>query len=363
MLAKRFLSLPAPKPDVTEKEDNALFVSQDENDVPPSDVLTNGHLSNDISFGSPSDSASSLRNAVEGPPQPPSIEPPVSNGLTDPSRGPSPAQPSEPPKTFSSLFSGNPPKSNPFGAPTTTTTAPPNPFGSFPSPFTSTKPEEGQKSTSIFSGPPAQPSLFPKPNLFQPTEKKDETTAPTPVSTTPQFKLPGFPQATTSSAPAFNPPATAASISLFQPPSFPQTTSSAPAFGAPATAPSSTPLFKFPSFPPTTTSQPPAFSTPATSTENAESNKAMDSTIGKPASIFDSAKQPGFPVNNTPLFNFSGPSTTPKEPEPAKEPAKPAQEAPFSSIPSSTSGGLFPPKQKGRVFSILNLLFIYTNGI
>lgn len=328
VLRKRTLSLPPPKSDAS-TDDNALFVSEDYNDAQPSNVLTNGHVSDNTPFGSPSDSASSLHNAVESS-KPPSIEPSVSDGLMDPSRGPSRTQPSESPKTFSSLFSGNAPKPNPFGAPTTTS---PNPFGALSSPFAPVKPDEGQKGNSVFStAPAAQPSLFPTPNPFKSTDRKDEAAAPAPTTapTTPQFKLPNFSEATASSAPTFS---------------------------APAEAPSFTPQFKSPSFPQATTSPAPAFGSPAPAPETAGSNKSTNSTAGQPASsIFDSVKPPAFSTGTT-LFNFSSPSTAPKEPEvkaPVVEPANP-QQPPFPSIPSSTSSERFPPKQKGKSSKIMLL--------
>ncbi|RJE22323.1 MCM3-associated protein [Aspergillus sclerotialis] len=351
VLSKRTHALP-PRSTVN-ADDDSLFVSEDENDVQSSNPLTNGDISHSVPFGGPSDSASSLRNAVEQSSQLPSEEPSTSQP-TAPSLGQTPAQPSEPPKSFPSPFSGNTPPSNPFGA---SKAAVPNPFGAISSPFAPLK-SEVQKAPSVFSTTPAeQPGpLFPTQGPVNSMEKKDEAPAP---ASTPQFKFPSFQQATTT-APTLGTAATApppSSTPQFKLPSFspsttpppptstaPETASPAPASSVPTTAIASTaPQFQFPSFPQSTNSPAPSFNTPSTAPSTSEST-----TAGKPpTSIFDSVQQPTFSTGNTPLFNLSTPSTAPKETEtkePAKEPTQPTQVP--SLFASSASSEQFTPKQK-----------------
>ena len=240
MLSKRALALP-PKSNAN-ADDDSLFVSEDENDEQPSNPLTNGHLSDSVPFGGPSDSASSLRNEVEESSRLPSEESSTSQPPA-PSLEQTPAQPSEPPKSFTSPFSGNMPPSNPFGAPKA---AVPNPFHAISSPFAPLRSED-QKAPSVFSTTPAEKPapLFPMPSPVNSMEKKDEAPAP---ASPPQYKFPSFQPATTT-APTLSATSTAppSSTPQFKLPSFsPSTTPPPPTSTAPETAPVSTSPFKFP---------------------------------------------------------------------------------------------------------------------
>lgn len=360
LLPKRELALPAPKSEPL-GDDDSLFVNEDDNDAQPSSTLTNGIVAEIGAFGGREDSASSLRDEVEESSRPPSSEPSVfqPDSSTTPFQNPTAPQPSEPPKTFSSLFgAGTTTSASPF---TQSTTSAPNPFGSFSSPFAAKKPEEPNRDTSLSSsaGPQQSQPAFKSPfNPFQSINKHDGAT-PAP-STTPQFNLPSFPQPTT--APTTAVPTPASTTPQFKFPSFSATASPPPV--------STTPQFKFPGFPQATSSAP-FPSPPAT----ADANDNAGLTVGQSApSIFDFVKSPPFATNGASQFNFPSQHTAPEKtdmgpgmPEPTStvkfptqtapndvgakahsttESAESAQETPSPFLPPS---GLFQPKQKGRI--------------
>lgn len=396
-----------PKRDATlaSADDDSLFVSQDSDDIQP---ITNGNLPDTISSSGAQDSASGLRQAVEQSAQLPSNGQSAfqGDGSMPPSWGLNSQRPSEPPRNFSSVFSaGTANTASPFAVSTTTpSTAPSNPFGALPSPFTSNKAAEDEKGPSMFSTSPApQPApsatppnpfatspapftsnkaqegpkenaLFPissaqnpahtfptSPGQSQFTGRQDNTATNTtaPASITPQFKLPSFTQPISSPV---------------------------------STTPQSTlPAFSQPTFnPPTTT----------------DSNKNANLTPGQTsASIFDSAKPSPICISSSspfsvpsqdtepkettlkerpaepasPVFSFPGQSAAPNEmyasehaaePAPAfnfptqsaTQPARFAQETPFPRFSSSAPSALFPPRQAGKAI-IIQLSIAATDNI
>lgn len=283
VLPEKSLALPAPKPAV--KDDDALFVSDDENEIPAPSVMIDKPVPETTMPAPPS----GFQNGFPAPSsQSTGIEPPAAQAQqTAPV-----SQPSQPPNPFSSMFSGN------FGgAPAAPPSTAPNAFASVSSPFASLKQPPANQTPGSFS-------LEPTPE--KPNNMFNTTTAPNPfatagqkapASTTPQFQFPSAPQ----------PPA-------------PQLPASSP-FGIPTT------------------------STPTNQTTGVAAGQP-------PKSLFDSVKPPSFPSSTSSLFNISGTSTAPKEPnaqEPQTTVSKPAPE------PS-----LFTPKQDGKIAR--NRFFQFVNA-
>ncbi|KAF7591252.1 hypothetical protein BBP40_001813 [Aspergillus hancockii] len=202
LLQERSLALPAPSTGVSTNDD-ALFVSDDDNEIQPPAVQTNGNFAQDeISNDSPT-SADSLREAFEEPSQTwTSAQPSRTAGVF--TQSPNTLQSPGGTQTFPSLFS------NGSSATAFTASAPSSPFASLSSP-TSSKVPEINNSSSLFSAPPSAPqstSIFatgPSPVASQ----QGKTDASNNTSTAPPFKFPSFFQpVTTSPASPFNTPAT-----------------------------------------------------------------------------------------------------------------------------------------------------------
>lgn len=242
VLPEKSLALPAPKPAV--KDDDALFVSDDENEIPAPSVTIDKPVP-ETTMPPPT---SGFQNGFPAPTsQSTGIEPPAGQAQ----QAAPVSQPSPPPNPFSSMFSGN------FGgAPAAPPSTAPNPFASVSSPFASLKQPPANQAPGPFS-------LEPTPE--KPNNMFNTTTAPNPfatagqrapASTTPPFQFPSAPQPPAPQLPASSPfgiPTTSTATnqtsgvaagqppkSLFdsvKPPAFPSSTSSLFNLSGPSTAP------------------------------------------------------------------------------------------------------------------------------
>ena len=251
VLPEKSLALPAPKPAV--KDDDALFVSDDENEIPAPSVTIDKPVP-ETTRPAP---ASGFHNGFPAP----------TTQSTQAQPAAPVSQPSQPPNPFSSMFSGN------FGgAPTAPPSTAPNPFASVSSPFAPLKQPPTNQTPSPFS---LEPTPEKANNMFNtaPAPNPFATAGQTaPASTTPQFHFPSAPQSHAPQLPASSPfgiPTT----------STPTNQTTGVAAGQPPKS-----LFdsvKPPSFPPSTSS---LFNLSSTSTAPKEpSAQEPQTTVSKPA--------------------------------------------------------------------------------
>ena len=191
VLPEKPLALPAPKP--TAKDDDALFVSDDENEIPAPSVTVDKPAP-ETTMPAP---ASGLQNGFPAPtPQSTGFETPAQQGQ----QAAPVSQPSQPPNPFSSMFNGN------FGgAPTAPSSTTPNPFASVSSPFAPLKQPPANQTPSPFS---LEPTPEKPNNMFNtaPAPNPFATAGQTaPASTTPQFQFPSAPQPPAPQLPASSP--------------------------------------------------------------------------------------------------------------------------------------------------------------
>lgn len=329
VLPQRSLALPAPKPGPSTTEDDSLFVSDDENEIPAPSVTVGSEISESTVHSekppifAPSPFGSFPQTKVN---EFPAVR----------TQQPAPSQPAEPNKPFLSLFSGGygkasaapsmsamtavsaPAAPNPFASASSpsasampATTAPaPNPFARGSSPFAPLKTETTQaQAPGPFSL--SSPSSEKQNSIFHTTRNpfaaaSQSANKPAAPSTTPQIKFPSFQAPAPSS---FNFSATSTS----------EQTNAFPSTSQP-TAPTPSPL-----------------NISTTSTSNEQTSGVA--TGQPPKSLFDAAKPPSFSGSTSSLFNFS--QTAPREPstqEPQTSVSKPAQETP----------SLFEPKENGK---------------
>ncbi|KAF7118694.1 hypothetical protein CNMCM5793_008233 [Aspergillus hiratsukae] len=222
-LPQRSLALPAPEPEAP-TDDDALFVSDEDNEMRPPSIQTNGNVSQGGVFTESPASASSLRNAFKELSQSTTNAEATATQNKTPSSSiaqvTSIAQTSEPAKTFSSLFSGT----SSAGAATAPTGAPSNPFASIPSPFTPFKtPVTEQKAPTLPAASSSQQttSIFPTAAYNFAPGKPDTTSA----STTSQFKPNLFQPSTAPTTSPFGLPQTP---SIFKPDQAPGLTANQP---------------------------------------------------------------------------------------------------------------------------------------
>ncbi|KAF4215506.1 hypothetical protein CNMCM8980_007047 [Aspergillus fumigatiaffinis] len=186
-LPQRSLALPAPEPEAP-TDDDALFVSDDDNEIRPPAIQTNGNVSQGGVFTESPASASSLRNAFTELSQSTTnaeAAPTQSNPSSSIAQATNITRTSEPAKTFSSLFSGT----SSAGATTAPTVAPSNQFASISSPFTPFKtPVTEQKAPTLPTASSSQqPTSIFSTGTSNFTPGKPDTT---PASATSQFKSP-----------------------------------------------------------------------------------------------------------------------------------------------------------------------------
>lgn len=285
VLPERSLALPAPKPSTAKNEDDALFVSDDENEIPAPSVKVDESVP-EITKDKPSAPAFGFGNGFAGTAKPLGSEPSAIPPQQATTSQRSALQPGNP---FSSVFGGN------FGgapaAPPSTAPAP-NPFASFSSPYAPPKPTPASQAPGPFS--------FSNPNSGSERSNPMSYTAQNPFTVAGQKE--------------------------------------------PTTAPPTTSPFKFPSAFPSASSQPPAsspFGFPTTSTTTTNSNQSPGVAAGQPPkSFFDSTKPPIFSGNTTSPFNF-GQSSAFK--------GSAAQESQISVSKPAQAPSLFAPKQDGMV--------------
>jgi hypothetical protein len=299
-LPQRSLALPAPEPEAP-TDDDALFVSDEDNDMRPPTIQTNGNVSQGGVFTESPASASSLRNAFKD------VSQSTTNAEATATQSKSPsfptaqvtsiAQASEPAKTFSSLFSGT----TSAGAATAPAVAPSNPFASISSPFTPFKtPVTEQKAPSLpaASGSQQTTSIIPT-SAFNFTPGKPDTTS---ASATSQFKLPNLCQ--------------------------------------PARTPTTSPF----GLPPT-----PSISKP---------DQAPSLTATQPStSIFDSHKPFSAPQSSSPVFSLTDQNDPPGIAEAEKPQPSLFKPAETTSAPSpfAQASNLFTPAKDG-MFSFLRIV-------
>lgn len=237
VLPERSLALPAPKPSTAKNEDDALFVSDDENEIPAPSVKADESVP-ETTNDKPSAPGFAFGNGFAGSAKP--------VGSSEPSAVPAQQATTSQPapqsgNPFSSMFGGNfcgAPAAPPSIAPA------PNPFASFSSPFASPKPTPANQAPGPFS--------FSNPN---PSPEK-----PNPRFSTAQNPFAGVGQKETTTAP----PSPSASPSASQPPTSP-------------------------------------FSFPTTSTTTTSNQTPGVAAGQPPKSLFDSAEPPTFAENTSPF--------------------------------------------------------------
>jgi hypothetical protein len=293
-LPQRSLALPAPEPEAP-TDDDALFVSDDDNEMRPPAIQTNGNVSQGGVFTESPTSASSLRNAFTELSQSTTkteATPTQSNPISSITQMTNITQTPEPANTFSSLFSGT----SSAGATTAPTVAPSNPFASISSPVTPFKtPVTEQKAPALpaaFSS--QQPTSTFSTGAFNFTPGKPDTAL---ASATSQFKAPN----------------------LFQP----------------STAPTASP-FALP--------QTPSISRP---------NQAPGQTAAQPStSIFDTGKPSSAPQISSSVFSLAGQNALPGKSEAEKPQPSLFKPAETTSPPSpfAQASNLFAPAKDGTFF-------------
>lgn len=286
-LPERSLAL-APKPSTAKNEDDALFVSDDENEIPAPSVKVDESVP-EITKDKPSAPAFGFGNGFAGTAKPLGSEPSAIPPQQATTSQPSALQPGNP---LSSMFGGN------FGgapaAPLSTAPAP-NPFASFSSSYATPKPTPASQAPGPFSfsnpnpGPErSNPMSYTAQNPFAVAGQKEPTTAP--PSTTSPFKFPS---------------------------AFPSASSQSPA------------------------SSPFGFPTTSTTTTTTNSNQSPGVAAGQPPKSFsDSTKPSIFSGNTTSPFSF-GQSSAFK--------GSAAQESQISVSKPAQAPSLFAPKQDGIV--------------
>lgn len=182
VLPERSLALPAPKSSVSKDNDDSLFVSDDENEIPaPSIQMDEPPV--DISHDdNPPEPTPTFQNGVGQQ---------TGNASTSELSAQAPAfQPQEPSKPFPSLFSGNL-----GGTPAAPHSTAPYPFTSV-SPFASSQTTPATQSFGPFSLSPEKPdhTFDAAPNPVAPSLNQSATNNAAPASTTPQFEFPGASQ-------------------------------------------------------------------------------------------------------------------------------------------------------------------------
>ncbi|KAF4277336.1 hypothetical protein KXW65_007067 [Aspergillus fumigatus] len=236
-LPQRSLALPAPKPEAP-TDDDALFVSDDDNELRPPAIQTNGNVSQGGVFTESPASASSLHNAFTE----------LSQSTTNAEAAPTQSSPtssiaqmtnitqtSGPAKTFSSLFSGT----SSAGDATAHTVAPHNPFASISSPFMPFKTPVTEQTAPTLPAVSSshQPTSIFSTGTYSLTPGKPDTA---PASATSQLKAPNvFQPYTTPSASPFGLPQTP---SISRPDQVPGPTAAQPSInifntGKPSSAP------------------------------------------------------------------------------------------------------------------------------
>jgi hypothetical protein len=293
-LPQRSLALPAPEPEAP-TDDDALFVSDDDNEIRPPAIQTNGNVSQGGVFTESPASASSLRNAFTELSQSTTnaeAAPTQSNPSSSIAQATNISRTSEPAKTFSSLFSGT----SSASATTVPTVAPSNQFASISSPFTPFKtPVTEQKAPTLPTASSSQqPTSIFSTGTSNFTPGKPDTT---PASATSQFKSPH----------------------LFQ---F-STTPTASPFGL---------------------SQTPSISRP---------DQAPGPTAAQPStSIFDTGKPSSAPQISSSVFSLAGQNALPGKAEAEKPQPSLLKPAETTSAPSpfAQANNLFAPAKDGTFF-------------
>lgn len=177
VLPERSLALPAPEPSVSNDADNALFVSDDENEIPAPSVQIHA----------PETTAHN-----DKPPKP---APVFQNGFAQLGNAPPAGQPGQAPvfqapesnKPFPSLFNGNDNMGSATTAPPSTA---PNPFASVSSPFASLQTTSASQAPGPFSLTSPSPEKDTAQSSFAFGSNSNATNNTTSASTTPQFKFP-----------------------------------------------------------------------------------------------------------------------------------------------------------------------------
>lgn len=187
VLPERSLALPAPKPSASKDNDDSLFVSDDENEIPAPSIQIDEPPLDTIPDDNPPEPAPTFQNG---------FAPQTGNASTSGLSPEAPAfQPREPSKPFPSSFSGNL-----GGTPAAPQSTAPNPFGSI-SPFSSSQTAPATQSFGPFSLGPEKPNetLGAAPNAVAPSLDQSTIDNTAPASATPQFKFPNVSQPFTSS--------------------------------------------------------------------------------------------------------------------------------------------------------------------
>lgn len=187
VLPERSLALPAPKSSVSKDNDDSLFVSDDENEIPAPSVQMDEPPVDTIHDDNPPEPAPAFQNRFAQ-----QTESASTSGLS----AEAPAfQPPAPSKPFPSLFSGNS-----GGTPTEPQATAPNPFASI-SPFASPQTTPATQSFGPFSLSPEKPknTFDAASNPVAPGLDQSATNNAAPVSTTPQFNFPSASQPFSSS--------------------------------------------------------------------------------------------------------------------------------------------------------------------
>lgn len=183
VLPERSLALPAPKPSVSKDNDDSLFVSDDENEIPAPTVQMDEQPLDAFHDDNPPESASTFQNGFAQQ---------TGNFLTSGLSAEAPAfQPSKPfPSPFGGSLGGTP------AAPQSTA---PNPFGSI-SPFASSQTTPATQPATQSFGPFSlapenpNPTLDAAPTTAAPSSDQNATNNAAPASTAPQFKFPSASQ-------------------------------------------------------------------------------------------------------------------------------------------------------------------------
>ncbi|BCR85900.1 putative leucine permease transcriptional regulator (SAC3) [Aspergillus chevalieri] len=292
VLPQRSLALPAPTgPSTT--EDDSLFVSDDENEIPaPSVTIPNEKL------------PTFAPSPFGGFPQSRANEPPAATQQVEPFSGGFCQAPAL----------SSPASLNPFASPFTpapAAPAAPNPFARGSSSFAPVT------STTVGTGVTRAPGPF---SLFSPSPEEQSAfdTAQNPFATKPAAPATTSPEVRFPSFSASAPSPSSSSTTLTSKP----TTSVFPSTSQPALASSPFSIFKTP-----------------TSTEQTPGVAAGQ----PPKSLFDTAKPPSFSGSTGSLFNPPGPSAAPKEPSTQAQASvsKPAQETPSLFAPKENAPSIF----------------------